>query len=68
MNLPSYKNLDIGHLSRLFEKMSESYKIFWFQAILDSVSAGKKTVSFDTLINNMIADAWYCITQEGTEK
>lgn len=61
--LPAYKNLDIQHLSRLFDNMSECYKIFWFHAILDSVVAGKKEVTYDDLINNMIADAWYMVSE-----
>ena len=63
MELPAYKNLDIQHLSRLFDNMSECYKIFWFHAILDSVVAGKKEVTYDDLINNMIADAWYMVSE-----
>ena len=63
MNLPYSEKLDIKHLSRLFDNMSECYKIFWFRAILESVIAGNQEVTFDELINNMIADAWYMVSE-----
>ena len=63
MNLPYSEKLDIKHLSRLFDNMSECYKIFWFRAILESVIAGKQAITFDELINNMIADAWYMVSE-----
>lgn len=63
MNLPYNEKLDIKHLSRLFDNMSECYKIFWFHAILDSVIAGKHEVTYDELINYMIADAWYMVSE-----
>lgn len=63
MKLPEYKQLDIAHFQRLFDDMSECYKLFWFQAITDCVCAGKTVLTFDELINNMIADAWYMVSE-----
>lgn len=63
MTFPSYKNLDTAHLNRLFDNMSECYKIFWFQAVVDTVMEGKLTASYDDLINRMIADAWYMVNE-----
>ena len=63
MNLPSQENLDTVHLQRLFDNMSECYKLFWFQAIVEEVYAGKRTLQYNDLINNMIADAWYMVTE-----
>ncbi len=48
-------------LNRLFVNTSESYKFFWFQAILNKVLAGKKEMAFEELVNEMIADAWYIV-------
>lgn len=56
-------NLQIASLIHLFDNMSECYKLFWFKAILDSVCEGKKQVSFDELIDRMIADTWYMVTE-----
>ncbi|MCQ4636064.1 HNH endonuclease [Anaerovorax odorimutans] len=63
MLLPYSSELEISNLSRLFDKMSESYKIFWFRAILDKVAAGKTRLTYDELINQMIADAWYMVSE-----
>ena len=63
MLLPQYENLDTIHLQRLFDNMSECYKLFWFQAIVEQVHAGNTELSFETLIDNMIADAWYMVTE-----
>lgn len=63
MQLPSHEQLDTVHLQRLFDNMSECYKLFWFQAIVEQVYAGKKALTYDELINNMIADAWYMVTE-----
>lgn len=37
VQLPESGYLDIRNFSRLFDNMSESYKIFWFQAIVGQV-------------------------------
>ena len=39
--LPSSDRISIAQLFRLFDNMSENYKIFWFMAIVDCVNAGK---------------------------
>ncbi|MDO5406643.1 MAG: HNH endonuclease domain-containing protein [Eubacteriales bacterium] len=61
--LPQTDNLQIGCLSRLFDNMSECYKLFWFQAIVNLVSDGKTELSYDELINEMIADSWYMVSE-----
>lgn len=63
MELPKQQNLDTLHLQRLFDNMSESYKLFWFQAIVENVAAGHDNLTYDELINNMIADAWYMVSE-----
>jgi hypothetical protein len=63
LNLPYSDELDIQHLSRLFDNMSECYKLFWFQSIVDAVIDGKEKVSYDELINQMVGDAWYMVSE-----
>jgi hypothetical protein len=63
LNLPYSDELDIQHLSRLFDNMSECYKLFWFQAIVDAVIDGKEKASYDELINQMAADTWYMVSE-----
>ena len=63
MNLPYSDRLDIGRLSRLFDNMSECYKLFWFQAIVKAVVSGKESADYNELINQMIVDAWYMVSE-----
>lgn len=63
MYLPSSSKLNIPDFSHIFDNKSECYKLFWFKAIMRSVEAGQRTVSFEDLIDEMIADAWYMVTE-----
>lgn len=63
MQLPNSDNLEIQYLSRLFDNTSECYKFFWFQAIVTKVLEGKDVITYEELINEMIADAWYMVTE-----
>lgn len=65
MQLPNSDNLEIEvqYLNRLFGKTSECYKYFWFQAILTKVLEGKDVITYEELIDEMIADAWYMVTE-----
>ena len=61
--LPHSTQLNIAALSRLFDNKSECYKLFWFQAILEKVSKGTVEIRYEELINEMITDAWYMVTE-----
>ena len=63
MQLPYSDQLNIAAFSRLFENKSESYKLFWFQAVLNEVCTGKTDLRYEDLIDEMIADAWYMVTE-----
>lgn len=63
MQLPYSEELNIGYLSRLFDNTSNCYKFFWFQAILRKVDGIHNSFSFNELIDEMIADAWYMVTE-----
>jgi hypothetical protein len=63
MQLPHSEELNIGYLSRLFDNTTNCYKFFWFQALLEKIDGRNKRFSFDELINEMIADAWYMVTE-----
>ena len=62
-NLPLDERLNIGHLSRLFDDTSNCYKFFWFQAILHKLTEERTKFTYDELINEMIVDAWYMVTE-----
>lgn len=63
MQLPYSEELNIGYLSRLFDNTTNCYKFFWFQAILRKLDGAHNRFTFDELINEMIADAWYMVTE-----
>ena len=63
MQLPYSEELEIQYLSRLFDNTSECYKFFWFQAIVTKILEGKAEVSYRELLDEMIADAWYMVTE-----
>lgn len=63
MQLPYSEELNIGYLSKLFENTTNCYKFFWFQAILRKMDGVRSRFAFDELINEMIADAWYMVTE-----
>lgn len=63
MILPYSDTLEVQNLSRIFDNTSECYKFFWFQAIVSKVLAGKESTTYEELIDEMIADAWYMVIE-----
>ncbi len=63
MHLPESEKLNIKALSGLFDNKSECYKLFWFQAILEFVCKGQQEISFEELIDEMLTNAWYMVTE-----
>ena len=57
MQLPYSDTLEIKYLSRIFDNTSECYKFFWFQAIISKVLEGKDIITYEELVDEMIADA-----------
>ena len=50
-------------LAAVFNNKSESYKLFWFSGILKAISKGKSVIPFDEIINSMITEAWYMVSE-----
>jgi len=63
MQLPYSDELNIEYLGRLFDNTSECYKFFWFKAIVAKVIDGKYELTYEELVDEMIADAWYMVTE-----
>lgn len=61
--LPQDESLEIAEFSHLFDNMSECYKLFWFQALLNLIISGKHIITYDEMVNEMIADAWYMVSE-----
>ena len=63
MQLPYSEELNIEYLGRLFDNTSECYKFFWFKAIVSNVINNRCELSYEELVDEMIADAWYMVTE-----
>lgn len=60
MELPEDDQLDIGKLAAIFADTTNSYKFYWFLAILDSLRQnGQPIISMRELSLRMVATAWY---------
>jgi len=63
MDIPISLNVDTSKLLKIFDNMSESYKIFWFKAILLLIETGKTVLTFNEIIDQMIINAWYMVSE-----
>lgn len=63
MYLPYSEELNIQYLNRLFDNTSECYKFFWFKAILTKLNESRTRFSFEELVDEMIASAWYMVSE-----
>lgn len=63
MQLPYSETLEVQYLGRIFDKTSECYKFFWFHAIVTKVLEGKDYITYEELVDEMIADAWYMVVE-----
>lgn len=63
MQLPHADDLEIQYLNRLFDNKSECYKLFWFQAIVTKIVEGHDSFTYEELVNEMIVDAWYMVSE-----
>ena len=60
-----YSELDLSSFSAIFGNVSESYKFYWTEAILNRMAMfpDQKEFSLSALADQMIADAWYTVTE-----
>ena len=56
-----YNTLDVEGFSRMMKDPSYCYKFYWLEAIVQLISEDKKEATYDEIINEMIANAWYSI-------
>lgn len=63
MTIPYSSMVDTSKLQRLFDNMSECYKLFWFKGIVDLAFEGKQELSYEEIIDKMIVGAWYMVCE-----
>lgn len=55
-------NLDTDKFARMFNSKAQSYKFYWFEAILNLTRAIEEDITFDEIIDEMICEAWHTVT------
>lgn len=63
MFLPQSEKLNITAFSNLFRDTSACYKFFWFNAVIRKIISGADSATYDELVNEMIAEAWYMVSE-----
>lgn len=64
MDLIYYSNnLDIESFVHILDDPTECYKFYWMDSILTLLAQGKTEMDFDEVINGMIADSWYSVSE-----
>ena len=55
--------LDIESFIHMLDDPTECYKFYWLDALLKLFSRGDTQITFDDIINVMIAGAWYSVVE-----
>lgn len=55
-------NLDTDKFARMFNNKAQSYKFYWFEAILNLTRTTEGDLTFDEIIDEMICEAWHTVT------
>lgn len=59
-----YENtLEIEGFAQMMKDPSYCYKFYWLEAIVDLISRDVAETTFDEIINEMIANAWYSVRE-----
>ena len=63
--LPPHDKIDVIVLEKILSDryLTLSYKLFWFKAVVDLVEMGEQKISFRKIVYEMIAAAWYMVTE-----
>lgn len=58
-----YENkLDTDKFARMFNNKAQSYKFYWFEAILNLTKDTDEDLTFEEIIDEMICEAWHAVT------
>ena len=59
-----YQNtLDLEGFSNMMKNPSYCYKFYWLEAIVNLISEGVVSTTFNDIIDEMIANAWYSVVE-----
>ena len=55
-------NLDTDKFAHMFNNKAQSYKFYWFEAILNLAKDTDEDLTFEEIIDEMICEAWHTVT------
>ena len=55
--------LDIEGFAQMMKDPSYCYKFYWLEAIVNLISRNVKETTFDEIIDEMVANAWYSVRE-----
>ena len=58
-----YNELDIQGFSQMLKDPSFCYKFYWLEAIVNLISEGITETTFEAIIDEMNANAWYSVRE-----
>lgn len=58
-----YNTLDIQGFTQMMKNPSSCYKFYWLEAIVNLISQNVTETTFDSVIDEMIANAWYSVVE-----
>lgn len=58
-----HNTLDVEGFSLMMKNPSFCYKFYWLEALVQIVNEGRTETTFDEIIDRMIVNAWYSVTQ-----
>ncbi len=58
-----YNGLDIEGFSHMMKAPAYCYKFYWLEAIVQLISQNKYEATYDEIIDEMIANAWYSVLE-----
>lgn len=58
-----YNTLDIEGFSRMMKDPSYCYKFYWLEAIVQLISENRCEATYDEVMNEMVANAWYSVLE-----
>ncbi len=58
-----YNSLEVESFSRMMDSPSYCYKFYWLDAIITLILENNTQTTFNNIIDEMIADAWYSVVE-----
>lgn len=58
-----YNILEVDSFARMLKDPSYCYKFYWLEAIVNLINENVVETTFDEIINEMIANAWYSVVE-----